>query len=135
MKEGTIETLRVVKDVILHYPSLLDIPVTKEMPQNIKASRQICQADLETKRLLLEREAAKKREEKQRRKDLEREDELKKEHSKELETFKTAPYDKLRMEFILLMRTLMKEIENSRNFYQKRMPHEKIYKELKAKLK
>ena len=90
---------------------------------------------MEAKRLLLEREAAKQREEEQWRKDLEREDELKKEHSKELETVKAAPYHKLRMEFVLLMRALMKEIENLRNFYQKRMSHEKIYKELKVKLK
>ena len=89
-KEDTIEALRVVKDAILRYPSLLDIPVTKEMLQNFKASRQRYQADLEAKRLLLEREAAKKKEGQQRRKELERGDELKKEHSKELETVKTA---------------------------------------------
>ena len=62
LKEDTIEALRVVKDAILRHPSLLDIPVTKEMLQNVTASRQRYQADLETKRLLLEREAAKKRE-------------------------------------------------------------------------
>ena len=90
LKEDTIEGLRVVKDAILRYQSLLDIPVTKKMLQNVKESRQRYQADLEAKRLLLEREAAKKREEEQRRKDLEREDELKKEHSKELETVKMA---------------------------------------------
>ena len=60
LKEDTIEALRVVKDEILRYPSLLDIPVTKEMLQNIKASRQRYQADLEAKRLLLGREASKK---------------------------------------------------------------------------
>ena len=57
LKEDTIEALRAVKDAILCYPSLLDIPVTKEMLQNIKASRQRYQADLEAKRLLLGREA------------------------------------------------------------------------------
>ena len=72
MKEDTIEALRVVKDAILRYPSVLDIPVTKEMLQNVKASRQRYQVDLEAKCWLLEREAAKKREEQQRRKDLER---------------------------------------------------------------
>ena len=89
-KEDTIEPLRVVKDAILRYPSLLDFRVTKKMLQNVKASRQRYQADLEAKRLLLEREAAKKGEEEQRRKELERQDELKKEHSKELETVKTV---------------------------------------------
>ena len=89
LKEDIIETLRVVKDAILRYPSLLDIPVTKEMLQNAKALRQRYQVDLEAKRLLLEREAAKKTEE-QRRKGVERENELKKEHSKELETVKAA---------------------------------------------
>ena len=90
LKEHTIEALRVVKDAILHYPSLRDISVTKEMLQNLKALWQRYQADLEAKRLLLEREAAKKREEEQRRKDLERQGELKKEHSKELKMVKTA---------------------------------------------
>ena len=89
LKEDIIEALRVVKDAILRYPSLLDIPVTKEMLQNAKALRQRYQVDLEAKGFLLEREAAKKTEE-QRRKDVERENELKKEHSKELQTVKTA---------------------------------------------
>ena len=40
--------------------SLLDIPITKEMIKNVKASRQRYQADLEVKRQLLEKEAAKK---------------------------------------------------------------------------
>ena len=40
LKEDTIEALRVVKDAILCYPTLLDIPVTKEMLQNVKTSRQ-----------------------------------------------------------------------------------------------
>ena len=46
LKEDTIEALRVVKDAILCYPSLLDIPVTKEMLQNVKALGQRYQADL-----------------------------------------------------------------------------------------
>ena len=61
LKEDTIEAIRVVKDAILRYPSLLDIPITKEMIKNVKASRQRYQADLEVKRQLLEKEAAKKR--------------------------------------------------------------------------
>ena len=40
LKENTIEALKVVKDAILRYPSLLDIPVTEEMLQIVKASRQ-----------------------------------------------------------------------------------------------
>ena len=40
LKEDTIEAIRVVKDAILRYPSLLDIPITKEMIKNVKASRQ-----------------------------------------------------------------------------------------------
>ena len=41
-------------------PSVLDVPVTKEMLRNDKASRQKYQINLEAKRLLLEKEAARK---------------------------------------------------------------------------
>ena len=40
LKEDTIEALKVVKDAILHYPSLLDALVTKEMLRSVKASSQ-----------------------------------------------------------------------------------------------
>ena len=104
------------------------------MLQNVKALRQRYQADLEAKRLLLEREAAKKREEEQRRKDLEREDELKEEHSKELETVKTA-LSQIENGICIADESIDEGNREFKNFYQKRMPHEKIYKELKAKLK
>ena len=40
LKEDTIEALKVVKDAILHYPSLLDALVTKETLRSVKASSQ-----------------------------------------------------------------------------------------------
>ena len=39
LKEDTIEAIRVVKDAILRYPSLLDIPITKEMIKTTIPSR------------------------------------------------------------------------------------------------
>ena len=79
LKEDTIEALRVIKDAILRHPSLLGVPVTKEMLRTVKASKQRYQVDLEAKRLLLEKEAARKREEELKRKDKERKEESKKE--------------------------------------------------------
>ena len=90
LKEDTIEAFRVIKDAIFRHPSLLDVPVTKEMFRSVKASRQRYQVDLEANRLLLEKEAARKREKERKRKDKEREEESKKELTKELETVKAA---------------------------------------------
>ena len=58
LKEDTIEVLRVVRDAIVGHPSLL---VTKEMFRSVKASRQRYEVDLEAKRLLSEKNAARKR--------------------------------------------------------------------------
>jgi len=90
LKEDTIEAIRVVKDAILRYPSLLDIPITKEMIKNVKASRQRYQADLEVKRQLLEKEAAKKREEEKKKKDQEKELETKQKNVKEVESVRSS---------------------------------------------
>ena len=90
LKEDTIEAIRVVKDAILRYPSLLDIPITKEMIKNVKASRQWYQADLEVKRQLLEQEAAKKREEEKKKKDQEKELETKQKNVKEVESVRSS---------------------------------------------
>ena len=39
LKKDTTEALGVVKDAILHHPSLLDVPIKKEMHRSVKASR------------------------------------------------------------------------------------------------
>ena len=39
LKKDTTEALRVVKDAILRHPSLLDVPIKKEMLRSVKASR------------------------------------------------------------------------------------------------
>ena len=61
-----------------------------EMLRSVKALRQRYQVDLEAKRLLLEKEAARNREKERKREDKEREEESKKEFAKELETVKAA---------------------------------------------
>ena len=50
LKEDTIETLTVLKDAILYRPSLLNVPVIKEMLRSVKALRQRYQVDLEAAR-------------------------------------------------------------------------------------
>ena len=60
------------------------------MLRSVKALRQRYQVDLEAKRLLLEKEAARNREKERKREDKEREEESKKEFAKELETVKAA---------------------------------------------
>ena len=87
LKEDTIEAFRIVKDAILCHPSLFDVPVTNEMLRSVKALRQRYQVDLEAKRLLLEKEAARNREKERKREDKEREEES---FAKELETVKAA---------------------------------------------
>ena len=134
LKEDTIEAFRVIKDAIFRHPSLLDVPVTKEMLRSVKASRQRYQVDLEANRLLLEKEAARKREKERKRKDKEREEESKKELIKELETVKAA-LSQVENEISIADEMLMKKTGILRNFHQKRMPHEKICKELKVKFK
>ena len=61
-KEDTIEALRIVKDAILHYPSILSIPITRDLLTSVKHSRQRYMADLEEKRKIKEKEAAKQKE-------------------------------------------------------------------------
>ena len=60
--ESTIEALRFVKDAILRYPSILDIPVTRSLIDNVKDARTRYMADLESTRKIEQEEAARKRE-------------------------------------------------------------------------
>ena len=90
LKADTIEALRVVKDAILRYPSICDIPITREMLKFVKSSRQRYQADLEAKRLLAQKEELKKKEEKQKQKEEEEQAALRKQNEKEVETIKAA---------------------------------------------
>ena len=60
--ESTIEALRFVKDAILRYPSILDIPVTRSVIDNVKDARTRYMADLESTRKIEQEEAARKRE-------------------------------------------------------------------------
>ena len=50
LKKETIESIRIVKDSILKYESILDIPVTKEMISVVSTSRQLYMNHLEQKR-------------------------------------------------------------------------------------
>ena len=50
LKKETIESIRIVKDNILKYESILDIPVTKEMISVVSTSRQLYMDHLEQMR-------------------------------------------------------------------------------------
>ncbi|XP_012557417.2 uncharacterized protein LOC105844874 [Hydra vulgaris] len=52
----TIEALRFVKDTILSFGSILDIPITKSFIQSVKFAHLSYKADLEAKRRLKEKE-------------------------------------------------------------------------------
>ena len=60
--ESTIEALRLVKDELLQYPSILDISVTRSLIDNMKDARKRYVADLESTRKIELEEAARKRE-------------------------------------------------------------------------
>ena len=49
LKKETIEAIRTVKDSILRYESILDIPVTKEIISMVSTSRQLYMDHLEQK--------------------------------------------------------------------------------------
>ena len=55
----TIEAIRFVKDTILNYGSIFDVPITKGLLDSVKLSKQRYDADLENKRKLREAEAEK----------------------------------------------------------------------------
>ena len=57
--KSTIEALRFVKDAILKHSSILDIPVTRSLIDNIKNSRKRYMADLEAQRAIEKEEEAK----------------------------------------------------------------------------
>ena len=50
LKKEIIEAIRIVKDNILKYQSILDIPVTKEMISIVSSSRQLYMDHLKQKR-------------------------------------------------------------------------------------
>ena len=50
--ESTIEALRFVKDAILKHSSILDIPITRSLLDNVKDSRKRYMADLETQTVI-----------------------------------------------------------------------------------
>ena len=57
--ESTIEALRFVKDAILKHSSILDIPITRSLLDNVKDSRKRYMADLEAQRATEKKEEAK----------------------------------------------------------------------------
>ena len=59
--ESTIEALRFVKDVILKHSSILDIPITRSLLDNVKDSRKRYMADLEAQRAIEKEEEAKRK--------------------------------------------------------------------------
>lgn len=59
IKGDTIEAIRFVKDTILSYGSIFDVPITKDLLDSVKHSKQRYDADLEYKRKLKEAEAEK----------------------------------------------------------------------------
>ena len=61
-KEDTIEALRIVTDAILRYPSILSIPTTRDLLKSVKQSGQRYMTELEAKRKIKEKEAAKQKE-------------------------------------------------------------------------
>ena len=60
--ESTIEALRFVKDAILKHSSILDIPITRSLLDNVKDSRKRYMADLEAQRATEKEEEAKRKE-------------------------------------------------------------------------
>ena len=60
--ESTIEALRFVKDALLQYPSVLDIPITRSLVDNVKDARKRYATDLESTRKIEQEEIARKRE-------------------------------------------------------------------------
>ena len=56
MGESTIEATRFVKDAILRCPSIVDIPITRTMLDNVREPRNSYFADLEAKCEIDERE-------------------------------------------------------------------------------
>ena len=56
IEKGTINALRLVKDRIINYENILDIPIKKEMIDFVKLSRERYHTDLEAKRKLTEDE-------------------------------------------------------------------------------
>ena len=60
--ESTIEALRFVKDAILKHSSILDIPITRSLLDNVKDSRKRHMADLEAQRAIEKEEEAKRKE-------------------------------------------------------------------------
>ena len=61
--ESTIEALRFVKDAILKHSSILDIPITRSLLDNVKDSRKRYIADVEAQRAIEKEEEAKKKDE------------------------------------------------------------------------
>ena len=59
--ESTIEALRFVKDVILKHSSILDIPITRSLLDNVKDSRKRYMADLEAQRAIEKEDEAKRK--------------------------------------------------------------------------
>ena len=59
--EDTLEALRVVKDAIVNFGSVLNIPITHTLIMSVKNSYQKYQADLEAKRRLKEETERRKR--------------------------------------------------------------------------
>ena len=60
--ESTIEALCFVKDALLQYPSILDIPITRSLIDNVKDARKRYMANLGSIRKIEQEEAARKRE-------------------------------------------------------------------------
>ena len=75
--ESTIEALRFVKDALLQYSSILDIPITRSLLDNVKDARRRYVADLESaKKIEQEEEARKKKLEAQNKVEAEKSQEL-----------------------------------------------------------
>ena len=75
--ESTIEALRFVKDALLQYSSILDIPITRSLLDNVKDARRQYVADLESaKKIEQEEEARKKKLEAQNKVEAEKSQEL-----------------------------------------------------------
>ena len=60
--ESTIEALRFVKDALLPYPSILDIPTTRSLVNKVKDARKRYVANLESTRKIEEEEVTRKKE-------------------------------------------------------------------------
>ena len=59
--ESTIEALRFVKDAILKHSSILDIPITRSLLDNVKDSRKRYMTDLEAQKAIEKEEEAKRK--------------------------------------------------------------------------